>query len=209
MQFFSPPKLLKLLTPAHVVWEIKTTEKKLFVTFDDGPNPSITPAVLDILDEYDARATFFCVGEKVAANPDLYKEILARGHAVGNHTYSHVNGWHISTAEYLENITACDRVVKSGLFRPPYGKITPWQLRALKKHYTIIMWSLMSYDFDPRVKKGERVSEMIRKTAPGSVVVFHDSPGAAKVCLDILPGYLDFFSRKGYAFEPIQHNHLQ
>lgn len=209
MQFFSPPRLLKLFTPAHVVWEIKTTEKKLFVTFDDGPNPGITPAVLDILDDYNALATFFCVGEKVSAYPGLYKEILARGHAVGNHTYNHVNGWHLSTAEYLENIAACACEVKSGLFRPPYGKITPWQLRALKKQYTIIMWSLMSYDFDSRVKKVERVSEMIRKTAPGSVVVFHDSPGAAKVCLDVLPRYLEFFTQKGYTFEPLQHNHLQ
>ena len=132
-----------------LIWEIKTKKKEVFLTFDDGPDPNVTPWVLDQLKVFKAKATFFCVGNNVEKFPDLYDRIINEGHSVGNHTYSHVNGWETDYEKYIVNVKKCSHVFGSSLFRPPHGRINRRQIKKLKSTYKIIMWSLLSGDFDP------------------------------------------------------------
>src|SRR5690606_27662698 len=158
------PKLVKLLFPFYV-WDIKTQQNILYLTFDDGPTPGITDWVLDILLEYNAKATFFCLGKNVETNPDIYKRILAEGHAVGNHTYEHLKGWKTTPVEYIESIKKASTYIKSNLFRPPYGEITIPKGKILKKlGYKIIMWDILSIDWDKRISP-KKTSENVLKNA--------------------------------------------
>ena len=131
-----------------LTWKLPTTEPVLYLTFDDGPIPEVTPWVLDTLESYNARATFFCVGHNVEKHPDLFQRLLNEGHSVGNHTFSHLNGWETENIAYFNNIRHCAHLVKSPLFRPPYGRITPSQRQYLLRHYQIVMWDVLSGDFD-------------------------------------------------------------
>lgn len=180
------------------VWRVNPEEKAVYLTFDDGPNPEITSEVLEILDDYKVKATFFCVGENVLKHPDVFEEIKRRGHSVGNHTFNHVKGFNNSVEDYVNNVRKADEYIQSKLFRPPYGKIKPRQVRALKNDYKIIMWDFITYDFDSKVTPDEILKEVKKRSRNGSIVVFHDSLKAAKNVLTTLPDVLSFWNKEGY-----------
>ena len=206
LYFVNTPGWLKKIYPG-CTWHIDTKEKKIYLSFDDGPHPHITPFVLDTLEQYQAKATFFCIGKNVAANPGVYEKIVSAGHTVGNHTYDHLNGWKTNTETYLENITSTKQLIKSCLFRPPYGKISFAQLRALRLSnpgMKVIMWSVLSADFDRKISARRCTDNVINHARSGSVVVFHDSEKAFDKLKIALPLVLDHFSGKGYVFEKLE-----
>lgn len=195
--------LLDALTK-NLVWSIKTTKKEVFLTFDDGPIPEVTPWVLETLKQYDAKATFFCVGDNVKKHPDIYRMIVDQGHKVGNHTMNHLNGWTNFNKTYFENIEKCNAMIHSNLFRPPYGKIKPSQISHLKNDYRIIMWDVLTKDYDASVT-GEYCFEKVKKNCkPGSIIVFHDSIKAEKRLRKALPKSLEYLKQEGYTFSSIQ-----
>lgn len=175
----------------------------VYLTFDDGPIPEVTPWVLDTLEAYKARATFFCIGENVKRNPEIFRQILQHGHSVGNHTLTHCNGWKTLYKKYLENVDACHDVFPSTLFRPPYGKLKPLQLRALRKKYNIIMWSHLTGDYNQNLNISKTMEDMRLNAGNGSIIVFHDSLKAEKNLRQLLPQTLDYFASQGYAFHSI------
>lgn len=182
-------------------------EKVIYLTFDDGPHPLVTPFVLEELKKYDARATFFCIGKNVLANPKIYKRILDEGHGVGNHSFSHLNGWKTRDATYLEDIGEARKYIDSNLFRPPYGKISRFQLRILSGRgfgFRTIMWTVLSGDFDNSLTPSQCLSNVIANTGKGSIIVFHDSEKAAIRMQYALPEVLKYFSERGYRFEKIK-----
>lgn len=194
MQF---SRLPALFFPS-LIWRVKTRSKLIYLTFDDGPVPEVTPQVLDILDAFGWKATFFCVGENVVKYPDLYQEILARGHRTGNHSYNHIRGFRYATEEYVQNVKKASEMIQSKLFRPPHGRIKLAQLKALRKEYDIVMWDVITYDYD-RGRSPERILKTIRRNLrKGSVVVFHDSLKAKENVLEVLPKALAFWQSKGY-----------
>jgi peptidoglycan/xylan/chitin deacetylase (PgdA/CDA1 family) len=194
-----PPLILKKLF-SDLVWDIKTINKEIYLTFDDGPHPKITEQVLKILDEFNVNATFFCVGENVEKYSDTFKQIIRNGHKVGNHSYNHLNGWQTSNADYFNNIENADKLINSNLFRPPYGRIALSQIKPLAKKYSIIMWSVLTYDYDNNVSKERCLKNSIRKTKSGSIVVFHDSVKSADNLFYALPLFIKHFLDKGYTF---------
>lgn len=183
------------------VWEMPTTEKNIYLSFDDGPHPEVTPFVLDLLKRYEAKATFFCIGKNVQAYPAVYQRILAEGHAVGNHTQHHMNGWKTDCARYCEDVQLAAQQIDSKLFRPPYGKISRSQLQVLKNEYQIVMWSVLSGDFDTNISAEQVWANVKQYTKSGSVVVMHDSEKAFPRMGVVLPVCLDYFSNLGYAFK--------
>ncbi len=195
--------LLDALTK-HLTWSIKTTKKEVFLTFDDGPIPEVTPWVLETLKKYDAKATFFCVGDNVKKHKDVYQMIIDQGHKTGNHTMNHLNGWTNFNKTYFENIEKCNVLIHSNLFRPPYGKIKPSQISHLKSDYKIIMWDVLTKDYDVSVN-GEYCFEKVKKNCKaGSIIVFHDSIKAEKRLRNALPKSLEYLKHEGYSFSTIQ-----
>ena len=205
------PWIIKKIYP-DCVWDIKTDQKILYFTFDDGPHPVATPYVLDKLKEYNAKATFFCIGKNVAAHPDIYKRILNEGHAVGNHTFNHVNGWKTPDQEYIKNIAEARKYIDSNLFRPPYGRITNFQTRLLtatenikqKTVFKIIMWDVLSGDFDIRSSGAKCAKNVTLNAKGGSIVVFHDSEKAMPRMQTALNESLKYFSEKGFTFDVVK-----
>ena len=194
---FQVPDIVKFLWK-DVVWRMNPAEKVIYLTFDDGPNPQITPQVLDILDEHGVKATFFCVGDNVRKYPDTFSEVTSRGHAVGNHTFNHIKGFKFSTADYVANVQKASEYIESRILRPPHGQIKFSQVRALKKNYKIIMWDLITFDYDKNVTP-EQISRIVKKqTRNGSIVVFHDSLKAERNVLNVLPVALNFWKNQGY-----------
>jgi len=200
MYFIKTPELLKRIYP-NQIWSYPASEKKIFLTFDDGPTPGITENVLKELKKFSAKATFFLVGQNAERNPELVSLIRKEGHSIGNHTYKHVNGWHVSTKSYLKEVLKCEEVVQSKLFRPPYGRITRSQTRLMMHRYKVIMWDVLSGDFDTTITKERVLKNVLQNTRPGSIIVFHDSLKAADRMQYALPRVLDFFSSKGFSFE--------
>jgi len=192
----------KILYP-QLLWSLPTGKKEIFVTFDDGPHPEITPQVLNILGKFDAKATFFCVGHNVEKFPATYREIISKGHQVGNHTFNHLKGWETSDEEYFKNIKKCRQLVDSKLFRPPHGRIKRSQIKFLKNEYKIVMWSVLSYDFSKKVSKEKCLQISLKHTKAGSIIVFHDSEKAAEKMLYALPLFLEHFQRKGFVFKAL------
>ena len=180
------------------VWRINPSEKVIYLTFDDGPNPEVTPRVLDILDEFEAKATFFCVGENVMKYPEIFQEVKHRGHAVGNHTFNHVKGTVETVKEYVDNVGKAHEYIHSKLFRPPHGRITLSQVNKLKADFKIIMWDFITYDFDRQVTSTEILKEVKIRSRNGSVVIFHDSLKARKNVLEALPEALRYWKKEGY-----------
>lgn len=201
MYIVKPPYPLRMIYPS-LIWRFSVSAKMLFITFDDGPVPFITPWILDTLKSYGAKATFFCVGENVTRYPEIYHRILSEGHTAGNHTYNHLNGWKTRTAAYLDNITKCSAVVKSNLFRPPYGKLKRKQIRSsyLHDNYRIIMWDVLSYDYDQKVSPEKCLQNVLKYAREGSVIVFHDNIKAEKNLRYTLPQVLEYYSKKGFTF---------
>ncbi len=176
----------------------------MYITFDDGPIPEITPWVLETLKKFNAKATFFCVGDNVNKNPTVFQQVLADGHAIGNHTFSHINGWNSDNIPYFHDVRHCAKLVKSTLFRPPYGRLTPKQTQFLTRHYDIVMWDVLSGDFDQNISKEDCLRNVISAAKRGSIIVFHDSLKAAERMMYALPRVLEYFAAKGYRFEHLK-----
>lgn len=188
------------------VWKIDTDENLLYLTFDDGPHPVATPFVLDELKKFNARATFFCVGKNVKENFVLYERIISEGHQIANHTYNHLNGWKTDDKIYIEDIQKATKIIDSDLFRPPYGRITKFQLKAItgkKLHLKPIMWDVLSGDFDPSVDGENCYLNVINNAKQGSIIVFHDSAKSLKTLQYALPKILQYYNDKGYRFPVI------
>jgi len=186
-----------------LTWRIPTSEQVLYLTFDDGPIPVVTPWVLDTLAAYGAKATFFCVGQNALNNPEILDRIKREGHALGNHTMNHVNGWKTSVSDYMEEVNACDSYVPSSYFRPPYGKISPAQYRQLRSRYKIIYWDVLSRDYDVSVSGTSCAKRVLSKARKGSIIVFHDSVKAEERLRVALPATLQHFSELGYRFDAL------
>ena len=175
----------------------------MFLTFDDGPTPGVTEWVLDTLAKFEAKATFFMVGKNAVSNPELVKRILLEGHSIGNHTFTHLNGWRTTLPSYTKSALKCGEAVPSNLFRPPYGRITRAQTRRLGNRYKIIMWDVLSGDFDMELPKQKVVKNVLNNTEPGSIIVFHDSVKAEPRLKYALPRVLNYLKDEGYHFNPI------
>ncbi len=200
--FVKTPKILHALYK-DAVWFLPNSENKIYLTFDDGPIPEITEECLDLLAEFNIVATFFCVGENARKHPAILNRILAEGHVVGNHSYNHIKGWKTSDSEYIDNVKLCNEYVKSNLFRPPYGKAKRSQLKSLRKDYKIIMWDLLSGDFDPSVTVEKGVKNVVAKTESGSIIVMHDNEKCGKKMLAILKETIPQLLAKGFVFEKL------
>lgn len=193
------PRILPFLQPKGLIWKggKMLSPKGIYLTFDDGPHPEITPQVLALLRRYNAKATFFCVGENAARFPEIVAQIRAEGHALGNHTHNHLNGWKTPTRTYVENTLTAAQYVPTGWFRPPYGRIRAAQAHYLQKNgFKVIMWDVLSCDFDPQYTARDCARFVIRHARPGSIVVFHDSPKAAPRCLPALEAVLRYYHRR-------------
>ncbi|MBN8677142.1 MAG: polysaccharide deacetylase family protein [Chitinophagales bacterium] len=204
MFFAKTPLLVKALLPQYT-WHIPTSEKVVYLTFDDGPIPEATPWVLDLLLQHDAKATFFCVGDNVRKHPEVFQRILQEGHAVGNHTYNHLNGWKTQTFDYLKNVQRCGQMVDSPLFRPPYGALRPSQTRTLKSRYQIVMWDVLSGDYDPEITPEQCLENVLGNVRPGSIILFHDSLKAETRMRYALPKVLEQLGREGWTFRALEN----
>ncbi|WP_410006352.1 polysaccharide deacetylase family protein [Aequorivita nionensis] len=199
------PRFIQRLYPERI-WAFSRSSNSVFLTFDDGPIPEVTPWVLDELKKHNAKATFFCIGENVQKHPEIFQRILSEGHSVGNHTFNHLNGWKTATSEYIENIEKAKKQMHNSefkiqnsrlLFRPPYGKITSKQAKTLqKKGFKIVMWDIISYDYDTNVSEEKCLQNVLKNIRSGSVVVFHDSLKAEKNLRYVLPKVLEFIGEK-------------
>jgi len=200
------PALFQYLFPQYL-WKKKTEEKVIYLTFDDGPIPEVTSWVIDCLRTYNAKATFFCVGDNVRKHPEIFQMILADGHAIGNHTYHHFNGKTTRDEKYLESVRLCDdefnkQQVKSYLFRPPYGRLKASQRKALPER-EIIMWSVLSKDYLQTISPAKILKASIDATEKGSIIVFHDNVKAFQNLTQVLPAYLEHFYQLGYRFDKL------
>jgi len=209
IRFFKIPKIILLLFPKYI-WKQPNAEKKIYLTFDDGPIPEVTEWVLDILKHENIKATFFCIGDNIKKHPEIFKKIIAHNHSIGNHTFNHLNGWKTATKEYLENIELCEKEIlkhtnlESKLFRAPFGKIRKKQASAIQKlGYEIIMWNVLSYDFDKDLSNDQCLLKVIQNTSNGSIIVFHDSIKANNNLKYTLPIAIQQLKKKGYIFDKI------
>jgi peptidoglycan/xylan/chitin deacetylase (PgdA/CDA1 family) len=202
MYLVKTPWFLKKLYP-QLIWDTKPGDRCIYLTFDDGPIPIVTPFVLNILKKYNAKATFFCIGDNVRKHPDVFAEVKKEGHAIGNHTYNHLKGWATDSQTYLENFLKADEVLDTPLFRPPYGRIKREQIKLLKQarpDLKIIMWDVLSGDFDMALKKEEALKNVLNNVQDGSIVLFHDSVKAFHKLEHVLPLAMEYWSKEGYTF---------
>lgn len=211
---FKPPKLLRDLIP-ELLWEIPERESiphgrvvsenpDVFLTFDDGPTPGITEWILDELAKWDAKATFFCLGRNVEAHPELYRRILAEGHSVGNHTYSHLKGWGRDAGRYAADIERASEFIESTLFRPPYGRISSGEARLVGRRYHIVMWNIISRDYNSRLSPAACLNNVVRHIRPGDIVVFHDSKKAFRNMSYALSRVLEQLHSRGMKSKAIE-----
>ncbi|MCG2610850.1 polysaccharide deacetylase family protein [Flavobacterium sp. SM15] len=197
---------------ANQIWDLPNSEKKIYLTFDDGPTPEVTEWVLSVLKSYQAKATFFCIGDNIRKYPEIFNKVLAQGHSIGNHTFNHLQGWKTSNKEYLENVLLChEEILKQTtiqsnkkFFRPPYGKLKLSQSAKLRKlGYKIIMWDVLSADFDNGITAEKCLENVVSNTAQGSIIVFHDSKKAFQNLEYTLPKALAALKEKGFVFEAL------
>lgn len=175
-------------------------EKKLYLTFDDGPHPTITPQVLELLKKFNAKATFFCIGKNVNAYPEVFEMIKKENHGLGNHTYNHINGWLTPTDKYIESVENANDLIGTNMFRPPYGKIKHHQIKKLSYRYNIIAWSVIAYDWDASLSSDDCYDNVIKNAEDGSIIVFHDSEKAAKNMLPAVKKVLEYYTGRGFTF---------
>ena len=198
-----PPRFIRWLYP-RACWRMNTSERVVYLTFDDGPIPEVTPWVLDVLDRYKIKATFFMVGDNVRKHPDEYKMVVERGHRIGNHTYNHLKGLGQRTECYMANVDKADCHLKTALFRPPHGLMRARQYRALSKRYRVVMWDLVTRDYNPKLT-GEQVLAKVKKyVRPGSIITFHDSLRSVHNLHYALPRAIEWLQAEGYEFRVIE-----
>lgn len=200
--FVKPPPFLVRSTP-RLTWNFPGDKQEVYLTFDDGPTPEVTSWVLNQLHQFDAKATFFCLGKNVEHYPDLYEHIIKAGHSVGNHGHNHLKGFRHSAHVYLDDINLAGSKIDSVLFRPPYGRILPAQVKVISDHYRIIMWSVLSVDYNQRLDCKRVLHNVIDNVKPGSIIVFHDSEKASKNLYYALPRTLEFLKEQGYKMKSI------
>ncbi len=192
-----PPFLLRKYYN-EFVWQMPAGENKVYLTFDDGPVPGPTDFVLNTLDSFHVKATFFCIGKNVKSNPEIFSRLIQSGHRIGNHTFFHKNGWMTNAEDYINDVSDAAKFIESNLFRPPYGRIKKSQAEMLLPQYKIIMWDVLSYDFSPQVNPQQCYSNVANHTRAGSVIVFHDSLKAFQNVKETLPRYLEFLLKNNF-----------
>ncbi len=205
MYLVKTPWLLKKLYP-NLLWNADRSSKCIYLTFDDGPIPIVTPFVLNILKQYNAKATFFCIGDNVNKHPDVFEQVKTDGHAIGNHTYNHLKGWVTDDQTYLENFIKADKLLDTKLFRPPYGRMKTSQVKLLqnaKPGLQAVMWNILSADFDANITPERCLDNVIKNTKNGDIVLFHDSLKARERMQYALPRALEIWSGQGYSFNPL------
>lgn len=202
MYLAKTPSIIKPIFK-DLTWKIKTNKKEIFITFDDGPEPEVTPQVLSVLEQYSAKATFFCIGENIKKHPEIFRRVLAGGHSVGNHSENHLNGWKTENISYFKNVLKCQRRHEFKMYRPPYGKITKHQASILKSRYKIVMWDVLSGDFDQKITSEKCLENVINNAEEGSIIVFHDSQKAKEKMLYTLPKFLEQYTKKGFEFKAL------
>lgn len=207
MYFVKTPKIAQSIIK-KAVWNIPNNDRKIFLTFDDGPTPSITNRALDILKEYKIKATFFCLGKQVEENPLLFQRIIDEEHAVGNHSYSHLKGWTTKNEQYLEDVRKGEAIIKSNLFRPPYGKIKRSQVNLLNPQTKIILWDVLPGDFSPSNNVEKIISNTLNAVESGSIIVLHDNAICGNKMLQALPIIIDKLKEKKYNFSAIAEQTL-
>lgn len=201
MKLFKPPRLTDWVLP-RLRWRFSVSGPVVFLTFDDGPNPEITPFVLDLLKAYNWKATFFCVGQNISKHPELFQRILSEGHAIGNHTMKHLNSVKTTNADYLASFRAFEELYPSKLFRPPYGRIRPSMAKEIGKSHQIIMWSWLSYDYDLHVPE-ERILSEAKRIKKGDILVLHDNAKIAERQKVLLPALFKQLQEAGFHSEAI------
>ena len=198
--FACPPSIIRKLYK-NGVWRMPSSDKKVYLTFDDGPIPEVTEWVLDLLNTHSIKATFFCVGDNIVKHPEIYKRILTEGHIAGNHTFNHLKGFYTSNSTYFENVEKCSSVQNGELlFRPPYGQLKFSQIRKLSKKYKIILWDVLSYDYSNSVSPEKCLKNVIDYSRPGSIIVFHDSIKAKNNLMYALPRAIEYLTDEGFSF---------
>jgi peptidoglycan/xylan/chitin deacetylase (PgdA/CDA1 family) len=206
MYLVKTPRLLKWLYPG-LIWDAAPGTRCIYLTFDDGPIPIVTPFVLNILKQYQAKATFFCIGDNISKHPNVFAQVKEQGHAIGSHTYNHLKGWATENEEYLLNFLKADELTGTNLFRPPYGRIKRQQIKLLKQarpDLKIVMWDVLSGDFDTGLASADCLKNVLKHTEAGSIVVFHDSQKAFDRLEYVLPRALEHWSKQGYTFKSLQ-----
>ena len=205
MYLVKTPFWLRWLYPS-LTWRKRNRSKTIYLTFDDGPIPEVTPFVLETLKMYNAKATFFCIGDNIRKHPDIFEKVKQEGHLAANHTFNHLRGWSTADEIYVNNYSKCEHLTGSGFFRPPYGRIKRSQiekLRSLNPDIKIIMWDVLSGDFDLKLSPEGCLKNVLGNTESGSIVVFHDSLKAFDRLEYTLPRALEYWQKKGYKFETL------
>ncbi len=199
-----PPSFLRWIYP-NAIWHLPSDRKVIYLTFDDGPTPFITEKVLELLDAHKAKATFFCIGKNIEQHPEIFNLIKDKGHHIGSHTYSHLNGWKSKAEEYINDYVKGRDLSHTNLFRPPYGRILLKPLQVIQKQDKVIMWDILSKDYDKDLSPEEVYANVTRNLEPGSIIVFHDSEKAKKNLLAVLPRILEYLTQQGYISEAIPY----
>ena len=201
------PQLLKMVFPGGLLWKMPPAqEPTVYITFDDGPHPTATPFIMQQFEKYNAQATFFCIGKNVLLYPDIYKQLIEKGHRVANHTHNHLNGWKTDDDTYLENIKTAAQYIDSNLFRPPYGLIKRSQVKKIKQHYPtwkICMWDVLSADFDTTITAQKCMENVLTHIRPGSIVLFHDSDKAWPRMSYALPHVLEYCKKQKWKIKAL------
>jgi peptidoglycan/xylan/chitin deacetylase (PgdA/CDA1 family) len=210
--FIKTPWIAKKIFPSYV-WSLPADDNAVYLTFDDGPHPTITPWILDELNRYNAKATFFCIGNNVDSYPEIYRKILDNKHAVGNHTYHHLNGWKTNNEKYLSDVSKAAELINTNLFRPPYGRIKTSQAKKIDEamqisNARIVLWDVLSADFDSSYSPEQCLSNVVENVVAGSVIVFHDSEKAFNNLNYVLPETLKYLGEAGFNFKKIHLNRL-
>ncbi len=199
-----PPNFLRWIYP-NAIWNLPSDSKVVYLTFDDGPTPEVTEEVLQILENYQAKATFFCIGKNIEQHPELFKLVRTKAHHIGSHTYSHLNGWKSKPTDYLNDYQKGRDLAQSNLFRPPYGRILLKPLQTIQKQDKVIMWDILSKDYNESLTPETVLNNILRNIKPGAIIVFHDSEKAKKNVLAVLPQLLQNLKQQGYAMEAIPY----
>lgn len=214
INWYKTPRIVQRMFPKRV-WTFSKKSNAVFLTFDDGPIPNITPWVIQELKKHDAKATFFCIGENIKKHPQIFRSLISEGHSIGNHTYNHLNGWKTNVSEYVNNVILSEAEAnkwneksqignQKPLFRPPYGKITTKQSKILQERgYKVIMWDILSADYNTSISEEKCLQNVLQNIGPGSIIVFHDSVKAERNLRYVLPKVLDLISKQGWKCEKI------